>query len=89
MTCFVLSCSLNLRSEKGAFDCQYQVMIGTGMGMVHSGDCSDLASYHLGERSYALDNDIMDRYKIKYYAVFIKLLIVRKPVVISKCLNVH
>lgn len=55
----------------------FQVMQGTGMGLIHSGDMADLIFAKLCEENWILDKDVQSRFPIRGYFRYKDDLIVR------------
>ena len=47
----------------------FEVILGTGMGLRHSGDLSDLVFMFLAEISWAADVRVQQRYHIRFFAM--------------------
>ena len=47
---------------------RYRVVKGSGMGAIHSGEVSDAVYYHITEKTWAADADVMVKFKVYVYA---------------------
>ena len=49
----------------------YKILLGTGMGLIHSGDLSDLVFMLLFDRGWAADPQVQRKCSVRFFARFL------------------